>query len=121
MTIFEALAILESTVVECKERNANTPQAAAALDFLAPYVRPKFVVAEFRHRIAREHETEGQQKMLCAIFPRIRDSVRELIGTEMDELARDFPGTDDTEVKNAIACLAKEYRKLSEPWVFVGR
>ena len=115
MTIFEALAILESAVLDCNKRNVNTPEVTAALDFLAPYVRPKFVVAEFRHHITREHEKESQQQALRAIFPRIRDSVKELIGTEMDDLARDFPDARDTEVKDAITCLAKEYRTLSEP------
>ena len=103
MTIFEALAILESAVLECKKRNVNTPEATAALDLLAPYVRPKLVVAQFRHHIARErdndHEKEGRQQVLRATFAEIRNSIRELIGTEMDELARDFPDTDDMELK----------------------
>lgn len=122
MNIFEALAILESTVLECKKRNVNTPEATQALDFLATYVRPKLVVAQFRHHIARERdndqEKEGQQQVLCATFPEIRNSVRELIGTEIDALARDFPDTHDMEVKNAIEYLAGEYDRLSEPWVF---
>jgi hypothetical protein len=108
--------------MECKQRNVNTTEATTALDLLAPYVRPKLVVARFRHHIAREqgkeHEKEGQQQVLCATFPEIRNSIRELIGQEMDALARDFPDTDDMEVKNAIACLAKEYSKLDEPWAF---
>jgi hypothetical protein len=120
MTIFEALAILESAVLECNKRNVNTPETTAALNFLAPNVRPKLLIAEFRYHIAREHgkehEKEGQQQVLCATFPEIRNSIRELIGQEMDALARDFPDTDDMEVKNAIACLAKEYSKLGEPW-----
>jgi len=117
MTIFEALAILESAVLECNKRNVNTPEATAALDFLAPYVRPKLLIAEFRHHIAREHGKEGRQQALCATFPGLRHSVRKLIEGEMDALAHDFPDTDDMELKNAIACLAKEYRKLGEPWV----
>ena len=80
MNIFEALAILESAVLECKKKNVNTPEAAAALDLLAPYVRPKLVVAQFRHHLARErhndHEKEGQQQVLPATFAEIRNSVR---------------------------------------------
>jgi hypothetical protein len=121
MTIFEALVILESAVSECKKRNVNTPEATTALDLLAPYVRPKLVVAHFRHHIAGEHEKEDQQEALRATFPEIRNSIRELIRQELDALARDFPDTDDIELKNAIACLAKEYGKLGEPWVFVER
>jgi hypothetical protein len=123
MNIFEALAILESAVLECKKRNVNTPEATEGLDLLAPYVRPKLVVAQFRHHIARErdkdHEKEGQQQVLRATFPEIRNSVRELIGTEMDALACDFPDTRDMEVKNAIERLAREHGTLKEPWVFV--
>ena len=103
MNIFEALAILESAVLECNKRNVNTPEVTAALDLLAPYVRPKLVVAQFRHHIAREHgtenEKEGQQQVLRATFPGVRNSIRELIGREMDALAHDFPDTDDIELK----------------------
>src|SRR4029453_19324624 len=113
MNIFEALAILESAVLECKKRNVNTPEATEALDLLAPYVRQKLMVAQFRHHIVRErdndHEKEGQWQVLRAIFPCIRNSVKELIGTEMDELARDFPDMDDMEVKNAIENLRRSY------------
>jgi hypothetical protein len=119
MTILEALAILESAVSECKKRNVHTPEATAALDLLAPYVRPKLLIAQFRHHIARErgkeHEKEDQQQVLRATFPEIRNSIRELIGQELDALTRDFPDTDDMELKNAIACLANEYGKLGEP------
>ena len=121
MNILEALAILESAVSECKKRNVNTPEATEALNLVAPYVRPKLVVAQFRHHIAREHgkehEKEGQQQVLRATFAEVRNSIRELIGQEMDALARDFPDTDDMELKNATECLAKEYGKLGEPWV----
>jgi hypothetical protein len=103
MNIFEALAILESAVLECKKRNVNTPEATEALDLLAPYVKPKLVVAQFRHHIARDNDHD-----LRATFPWIRNSVKELIGTEMDALARDFPDMHDMEVKNALEYLARE-------------
>ena len=122
MNIFEALAILESVVLECKKRNVNTPEATQALDFLAAYVRPKLVVAQFRYHLQSEEndgaDREGQQQVLRAIFAEIRNSVRELIRTEMDALARDFPDTDDMEVKTAIEYLVREYDRLDEPWAF---
>jgi hypothetical protein len=37
MTVLEALAILESAVLECKKRDVNTPEVGAALDLLEPY------------------------------------------------------------------------------------
>jgi hypothetical protein len=120
MTVLEALAIIEAAVVECKKRNVNTPETTEALALLAPYVRPKLVVAQLRHHISRErgkeHEKQDQQQFLRATFPGIRNSIRELIGQEIDALVRDFPDTDDMEVKNAIACLGREYGKLGEPW-----
>jgi hypothetical protein len=122
MNIFEALAILESVVLECKKRNVNTPEATQALDFLAAYVRPKLVVAQFRYHLQSEEndgaDREGQQQVLRAIFAEIRNSVRELIRTEMDALTRDFPDTDDMEVKTAIEYLVREYDRLDEPWAF---
>jgi hypothetical protein len=120
MNIFEALNILESAVLDCEKRNVNT-EATEALNLLAPYVRPRLVLARFRHHIASDndnaHKKEDQQQALRVTFSAIRNSVRELIGTEMDALAHDFPDTDDMELKNAIECLAKEYGKLGEPWV----
>jgi hypothetical protein len=43
------------------------------------------------------------------------------VGVTSDALARDFPDMHDMEVKNAIECLAREYGKLGEPWMFVSR
>ena len=53
---------------------------------------------------------------LCAIFPRIRESVKEHIKKQMDALARNFAATHDMKVKDEINLLAKEYGKLDEPW-----
>jgi hypothetical protein len=40
MTALEALAILESAVLECKKRDINT-EVREALDLLEPHVRPQ--------------------------------------------------------------------------------
>lgn len=56
--------------------------------------------------------------MLCATFVGIRDSVRELLGKQMDALAREFHDTHNMKVKDEIERLAKEHLKLSEPWAF---
>ena len=68
--------------------------------------------------VSPSHRTRAREREAAAgaTFPRIRNSIRELIGQEMDALARDFPDTDDMELKNAIERLAKEYGKLGEPW-----
>ena len=57
--------------------------------------------------------------MLRATFPRIRDSVKELIGKQMELPNTPVAATHDMKVKEEIERLAKEYGKLKEPWVFV--
>jgi hypothetical protein len=66
-------------------------------------------------------DQEGQQQVLRATFPGIRNSVKELIGKQMDALARQFAATHDVKVKEEIERLTAEYGKLKEPWRFVAR
>jgi hypothetical protein len=66
-------------------------------------------------------DREGQQQVLRATFPGIRDSVKELIGKQIGALVRKFAATHGMNVKEEIERLAKEYDKLKQPWVFVGR
>src|SRR5215510_7080995 len=49
MTVLEALATLESAVLECKKRNVNTPEVKHALDSLESYVWPKWLIPQSRH------------------------------------------------------------------------
>ena len=96
MTILQALAILEAAVLESKKQDINTPEVKAALDLLEPYIRPAWLVPQFRNNLERigqphvEVAKEGQQQVLRATFPRIRDCVRELLGVRADALARKF-------------------------------
>jgi len=53
--------------------------------------------------------------------PDIRSSVKELLGKQIDALARRFAVSQDTRVGEEIERLATEYGKLGEPWVFVER
>ena len=125
MTVLEALATLESATLECKQRDIDTPEVRETLTFLEPHIQPEWLISQFRYHVQRygqQHwwELEAQQQVLCAIFPRIRESVKELIGKQMDALARNFAATHDMKVKDEINLLAKEYDKLGEPWVFVA-
>ena len=125
MTVLEALATLESATLECKQRDIDTPEIRETLTFLEPHVQPEWLISQFRYHVQRygqQHwwELEAQQQVLCAIFPRIRESVKELIEKQMDALARNFAATHDMKVKDEINLLAKEYGKLGEPWVFVA-
>ena len=125
MTVLQALAILEAAVLECKKRDINTPEVKSALDLLEPYVRPQWIIPQFRHH-ALEHNgdsyaaREGQQQVLRATFPGIRYSVRVLLEGRMDSLARKFHETHDMKLKDELERLLKEYGKLKEPWVFVA-
>jgi hypothetical protein len=77
MTI-KALAILEAAVLECKQRNVETPEVREALDFLEPHIRPTWLFPQYRHTLDghgdRGYEREGQQQVLRTTFPGICDS-----------------------------------------------
>jgi hypothetical protein len=125
MTILEALAILEAAVLECKKRDVDTPEMREALDFLEPLIRPNWLIPQYRDHVLDHDRTsevalEGQQQVLRATFPGIRDSVRILLEVRMDSLTRKFHETHDMKVKDEINRLAREDGKLGEPWVFVA-
>jgi hypothetical protein len=127
MTVLEALSILEAATLECKKRDVDTPAVKAALDLLEQHIRPDWLVPRFRHHtLNRRHngnevDGEGQQQVLRATFPGVRDSVKELVGKMMDALAREFHETHDLKVKDELERLVKEYGKLKQPWVFVAQ
>jgi hypothetical protein len=107
MTVLEALATLEFATLECKRRDINTPEVRGALDLLEPHIRPEWLIPQFRHHALEERtdnhvEREGQQQVLRPSFDGIRDSVKELIGKQMDALARKFHETHDMNVKEEI-------------------
>ena len=108
MTVLEAVAILEAAVLECKKRDANTPEVTDALNLLEPYIRPAWLVPQFRSNLERtphvhvEVAKEGQQQVFRATFPRIRDSVRVLLEVRMDALAKKFHETKDLKVRDEI-------------------
>lgn len=92
MTVWEALAILESATLECKQRDIYTPEVGGGLDLLEPHIQPDWLIPQFRNHALKERtdnfvEREGLQQVLCATFPGIRESVKELIGRKMDALA----------------------------------
>jgi hypothetical protein len=103
MIALQALAILESAVLECKQRSIDTPEVMEALDLLAPHIKRQWVILQFRSHLQRdpkvEVDAEGQQLVLRATFPGIRDGVRELLGVRMDALARKFHETHDMAVR----------------------
>ena len=123
MTVLEALATLESAVLECKQRDLNKPEVKAALDLLEPYIWPKLLAQQFRYEVSdgygnNDGDRENQQQVLRATFPGIRDAIRELLGVRTDALVRKFADTHDMQVKDELVRLLKEYGKLTEPWVF---
>jgi hypothetical protein len=125
MTVLKALSILETAVLECKQRNVNTPEVKEALDFLEPHIRPAWLVPQYRHHIGGERENgyqrEGQQQVLRPSFEGIRDSVRDALGMRLDKLRREFAATQDMNMKKEIERLTPEYEKLKEPWRFVAK
>ena len=88
MTVLDALAILETATLECKQRNIYTPELREALDFLQPRIRPEWLIPQFRYHAQLngtneiDVDKEAQQQALRAIFSLIRDSVKELPGKQ---------------------------------------
>ena len=126
MTVLQALAILEASVLECKKRNIDTPEMREALIFLEPHIQPAWLIPQYREH-ALDHAQgdgvalEGQQQVLRATFPGIRDCVRELLGKRMDQLAREFAATHNPKVRDELSRLSIERGKLAEPWEFISR
>jgi hypothetical protein len=76
------VAILEAAIFECKKRDTRN---ARSLGLLQPHIRPEWLIQQYRDHVLGHDRTtfvalEGQQQVLRATFPGIRDSVKELIG-----------------------------------------
>jgi hypothetical protein len=113
VTILEALSIVKAAVLECKKRDINTPQLGATLNLLEPFIRPTWLIPQFRHHALSEPtdsagDREGQQQVLRVTFSGIRDAVRELIKVRMDSLARRFAATHDMMIRGEINRLSGE-------------
>jgi hypothetical protein len=107
-----------------KKRDFNTAEVNQALDLLEPYIRPAWLIPQFRHYVLTEStdgpgDREGQQQMLRILFPGIRDSVRVLLEGRMDRLALKFHETKDMKVRDEIHRLSREMIKLDESWKFM--
>jgi hypothetical protein len=90
MTVLQALAVLETEVLELKKKRLNTPEFREALDFVEPYVP--------QHALESENDggdREGQQQVLRATFAGIRDSVRILLKKKNGCLASRILKTHD--------------------------
>ena len=103
MTVLDALAILEDTTSDCKQRDIYTPEVREALDFLQLRIRPEWLIPHFRYHAQlnekNQVDKEAQQQALRAIFPVIRASVKDLLGEQMDALARQFAKTHEMKIK----------------------
>jgi hypothetical protein len=119
MTVLQALAILKATVLESKKRDINTPEVSEALDLLGPHIQPPWLISQFRFALDGdgdgEVDREGLQQVLRPTFDGIRKSVRDLLGKQMDALARQFAATHDMKVKEEIERLSSERVKLYRP------
>jgi hypothetical protein len=64
MTVLEAFAILEASVLECNKRDIDTPEMREALDFI-----PEYRDHVIQHDRTSEVALEGQQQNLRGTFP----------------------------------------------------
>jgi len=79
---------------------------------LSNSVSPQFRHHAFKERTRNQVDLEGQQQVLRATFPGIRDCVRKLLSVRMDALTCRFQETKDLKVSDEIYRLAGEYGKL---------
>ena len=106
MTVLDALAILEAATLECKQRDIYMAEVREALHFLQAHIGPEWLIPYFRYH-AQLNETnhvdkEARQQAVRAIFPVMRQSVKDLLGKQMDALTRQFAETRDMKVKVEI-------------------
>jgi hypothetical protein len=120
MTLLTALLTLEAATLESMKRDVNTPKATEALDFLEPYIRPLWLIPQYRLHLQGERtadfDLKGQQQSLRPCFRGIRTSVRELLGKRMYRLVREFATARDPKIKQEIDLLGRELTKLRQPW-----
>ena len=125
MTIIEAITILEIATVECRSKDVDTPAVNQALNFVELYVRPEWVVPQFRYHLRRLGNSAidigDQQGILSAIFSIISDCVKDLVRKTMEALACEYDETRDSKVKEEIRRLIEEYAKFKDSWEFVAR
>jgi hypothetical protein len=125
MTIIEAITILEIATVECRNKDVDKPDVNQALDVVELYVRPEWVVPQFRYHLQREGnnaiDIADQQAVLNATFFIINDCLKELVRKTMEALACEFDETRDLKVKEEIWRLVREYTKFKDSWEFVAR
>ena len=108
-------------MLDCQHRIIDTSEVRAALDFLEPYIHPEWLIPQFRAYLdggKQNQHKEVQQQVLRAIFPVIREGVRNLLGRQMDELAARYAQSHNTALKAAMRRLSSEREKLREPWKF---
>jgi hypothetical protein len=121
MIVSEAIDILEAASVECKQTDIFTLEVREALDFLQPHTRPEWLIPQFRYHAQLNEKNEvdldkeAQQQALRAIFPSIRESVKDLLGKQMNALARQFAANHDMKIKEEIERLSSERVKLYWP------
>lgn len=80
MTVLKALAIREAAVLECKNRDVNTPELRAALDFLEPHIEPAWLIPQLRAQRAKRHLCRARRTTTGALrhfrrYPRLSQGI----------------------------------------------
>jgi hypothetical protein len=124
--VLEALKILEDAVLDCKNRDIDTPEVREALNLLEPFCAPKWQVEGFRNNLYPVAERsgadlEGQQQGLRGFFGGIYRSVRALLQGWIVSLTGQHGRTKEETVKAEINRLTAELAKLPERWEFISR
>ena len=125
MTIIEAIIILEIATAECRSKDVDTPAVNQALNVVELYVRPEWVVPQFRYHLRRlgnsAIDIADQQGILSAMFSIINDCLKDLVRKTMEALACEYDETRDSKLEEEIRRLIEEYAKFEDSWEFVAR
>ena len=68
MAILKALAILEAATSAYKKRNVNTPKVRESLYLLEPYIRPDWLIPQFRYALNHRRIAEWERKLNSRSF-----------------------------------------------------
>jgi hypothetical protein len=125
MTITEAITILEIATVECRNKDVDTPKVKRALSVVELYVRPEWVVPQFRCHLRRlgnsAIDKEDQHAVLSTTFCIINDCLKDSVRKTMEALACEYDKTRDSKVKEEIRRLIEEYARFKDSWEFEAR
>ena len=124
MRVVDALRILETAILDCKDcktRGIDTSDVRKALEVLEPYCWPDWRIDGFRHQLI-SHKKNGpdknQQQILAGYFGGIYGCVRNMLALELERLNYRLRQTPDALIRAEADLLTTELASLPDSWRF---